>query len=689
MTTTAPLRAALVYPPMGPSGIPSLGLGLLAAGIRARGIECRCFYWNFDLIEHMPGRSLRQRYDAYHSLSGRIWFPFNEWCFSRALYGEASAERERAARAELEVLAAGMPDGPLRKGDLLQLHADAPAIVADMARRLEGYDVVGIASTFYQSLAGLALAREVKRRWPDKLVILGGANCESEMGRTLLEQFAFIDCVFSGEVDHAVPELLARRAAGASIDDVPGLLRRAPDGRVTSGPPAPPLHDLDALPYPDFDDYMAARARRGLAALLPTTLALESSRGCWWGMRQHCTFCGLNANGMGYRHKTVERFRDEVETIVRRYDAEFLFMTDNILSMSYYGDFMDWARRSGLGVQYFYEIKANLKRKHVERLALAGVTAVQPGIESFSTPVLAAMHKGTTAAQNVAFLKYAGDYGVLTAYNLLVGFPDESPEDYRRMAQELPKLVHLRPPSSMPPIEFHRFSPYHQEPARFGLRLRPHRAYRHLYPFEDEVLARLVYVFEREDQDQIQRDYLGPVVACLTRWHRAYRDGCTLCWRQDGGDVVIEDRRPCFPPRRYRLRDYAARLFHELDSPRSLADLQQHAAHWREQDAIRLLDCLFGRAPSPAQAPAAVTDLLVELSAEQFLADPERGLQPLLDAGVVFVDAGSRRAGAARHRLRVAGDGAGAPDADRVRYVALPLRADHVPLARAWLEIGV
>ncbi|MEX1367957.1 MAG: hypothetical protein AB1Z98_32810, partial [Nannocystaceae bacterium] len=222
MTAAVPLRAALVYPPMGPSGIPSLGLGLLAAGIRSRGVECRCFYWNFDLIEHMPGRSLRERYGAYHSLSGRLWFPFNEWCFSKALFGEPSPERERAALGDLEATMAGIGSPSLRMGDLVRLREDGPAMVDQMAARLADYDVVGIASTFYQSLAGLALAASVKRRWPDKLVMLGGANCDGEMGRTVLEQFSFVDCVFSGEVDHAVPEMLARRAAGQPVDDVAG-----------------------------------------------------------------------------------------------------------------------------------------------------------------------------------------------------------------------------------------------------------------------------------------------------------------------------------------------------------------------------------------------------------------------------------------------------------------------------------
>ncbi len=236
------------------------------------------------------------------------------------------------------------------------------------------------------------------------------------------------------------------------------------------------MGDLDGLPFPDFDDYMEDRRRTGLDSIYETTLALESSRGCWWGERHHCTFCGLNANGMGYRQKLTERFQQELEHIVRRYSPRFLFMTDNILSMSYYDRFMEWAAQAGVGVDFFYEIKANVRRTHIEKLAEAGITGVQPGIESFSSNILALMQKGTTGIQNVAFLKYARDHGILATYNILYGFPGEDPDDYAEMARQIPKLVHLRPPTSIPEIEYHRFSPYHQDPGRFGIRLRPQPA---------------------------------------------------------------------------------------------------------------------------------------------------------------------------------------------------------------------
>jgi ribosomal peptide maturation radical SAM protein 1 len=399
-------RVALVYPPFGPSGLPSLGLGLLSAGVKKRGMACRTFYWNLDFVTQMPGGELKDRLASYYYLTSRNWMPFSEWTFSRLVHDDALAPREHDLLRRLDDIAAAAgrhdKEAACLKDQILSLRERAGDLVARMVDRLAPYSVVGINTTFYQNLPALALARGVKARWPDKTVVLGGANCDGEMGAALLERFDFVDYVFSGEVDHAFPDFALRRSRAEPVDDIPGLVRR--EGARVTGRPAEPLMDLDALPLPDFDDYVAERKRIELDQIQQVVLALESSRGCWWGAHQHCTFCGLNAMGMGYRHKQAERFQSEVETIVNRYGASFIFMTDNILPMKYYDRFMTWASRAGLRTNFFYEIKSNVTRRHVALLADAGVTAVQPGIESFSSKILSLMRKGTTGIQNIALL---------------------------------------------------------------------------------------------------------------------------------------------------------------------------------------------------------------------------------------------------------------------------------------------
>lgn len=40
-----------------------------------------------------------------------------------------------------------------------------------------------------------------------------------------------------------------------------------------------------------------------LQASFASLLVLEGARGCWWGEKHHCTFCGLNGSLMKFRSK--------------------------------------------------------------------------------------------------------------------------------------------------------------------------------------------------------------------------------------------------------------------------------------------------------------------------------------------------------------------------------------------------
>ncbi|MCC7416292.1 MAG: RiPP maturation radical SAM C-methyltransferase [Acidobacteria bacterium] len=651
-------RVALVYPPYAPV-VPGLGLALLSAGIKKLGFECRTFWWNVDFIRALPGKDAHRRTGIHHSLS--YMFPLNEWVFVRHLFPDADEHDPRIAKrlAELDrtkeqahrsswtrMFEDRTPPSRL----IPKVREAASRSLLEMVDRLAPYDIVGISSTFFQNVPALALAKTLKARWPEKVVVFGGANCDDVMGETLRAQFDFIDYVFSGEVDFSFPEFVRRRAAGLPVGDLPGIVYRDQGGRLQKGPTAVPLEDLDSLPIPDFDDYIADY-RTADVSFLPLTLPLESSRGCWWGAKHHCVFCGLNANGMAFRQKTHQRFQHEVEEIVGRYRPLHLKMTDNIISTGYYGEFVDWARERKLGIDFFYEIKANLNRKQVDRLADAGISSLQPGIESFSSGVLSLMKKGIFGIQNVAFLKYASDSGVAAYYNILGGFIGEDPKDYRTMAKNVRALVHLQPPViGVVAAQYQRFSPMFRE-SRNDLRPIPH--YQELYPFAEETIADFAYHFEPKESRS--HAYFEPLTHELNRWREKWGlRGCTLTWESDGGAILIRDRRPGFERRNYRLTGYAVKVFHALDRPRKLQGIGRELTVEQPSELVQARKTAqtgSARADgTPAGAASrrrlralgnAVSDWLtseqsVSFSREEFERSPEACVQALIDAGVIY-----------------------------------------------------
>ena len=233
------------------------------------------------------------------------------------------------------------------------------------------------------------------------------------------------------------------------------------------------------------------------------SLLIETSRGCWWGAKAHCTFCGLNGATMNFRSKDADaRARGARGLSHVAIRTTRVVAVDNILDMRYFRDLLPELRDRQLGITLFYETKANLTKEQVKLLRDAGVLAIQPGVESLSTHVLQLMRKGVTALQNIQLLKWCRQYGVSVAWNLLYGFPGETAADYAAIGDAIESLWHLPPPYAMGAVRMDRFSPYFNQAAAFGLvNVRPMDMYRLLYPLPQDRLRNLAYFFEFDHPD--------------------------------------------------------------------------------------------------------------------------------------------------------------------------------------------
>lgn len=547
---------------------PSLALGLLQARLLERGIACRVVYANLMFAEQTGLEPLTQlRRVPEHLLAG-------EWTFARAAFPEHPDPpgflRQLAQRHGQAV-------------DLEPLRPQAEALIARLAQELSHPEVavVGCSSTFQQHCASLALLRRLKSLRPDLMTVMGGANCEGEMGQETLRAFPWLDVVVSGEADDLFPELVERWLDGHSMESLPyGALSRA--APVASPPPRARAGALDQLPYPDFSDYFEALETSPLRAAIQPGLVLESSRGCWWGQKHHCTFCGLNGQAMGYRSKSGPRLLDELDALTARHRLTSVEMVDNILDMRGFQTFLPELAKREPPLSLFYEVKANLTRPQLQLLQQAGVGWVQPGIESLDDRILDLLDKGTTALQNIRFLRLARELGIRVSWLILCRVPGEQDAWYQDMARWLPWLSHLQPPTRAVPVRYDRFSPYQRQPERYGLQLIPDPSYRYVYP-QHVDLAKLAYFFTDapatrplgREPDQ-KRPGLKAFEAEVSRWcARFWRWPELLCQSDHGSHLEILDTRRVADQRRYRLSGISRELLLACDSPRSTEKLQQ------------------------------------------------------------------------------------------------------------------
>jgi hypothetical protein len=142
--------------------------------------------------------------------------------------------------------------------------------------------------------------------------------------------------------------------------------------------------------------------------------------------------------------------------------------SDYILPHGYFRTLLPILAEEEPRFQLACEMKANTNEENFGALARAGFRDVQPGIESFSTPVLRLMNKGVSAGQNVHTLLLGRRFGVHINYNLIYGFPAETEACYEEMICLLPRLFHLDPPITNIAVMITRFAPLQTDPKRFS-----------------------------------------------------------------------------------------------------------------------------------------------------------------------------------------------------------------------------
>ncbi len=522
-----------VVVPFLPDDQPALGVSSLLAVLAERGIPGDIRYLNLSYGERIG-------WDLYREISRTLpsQILLGEMIFTRALW-ESDAPPWQAYETQLcasdQLFSMQSASREQELAALLvrarALYDEAPQMVEEWAGDLlaGAPTVLGFTTTFQQNIAALALAQQVRRLDPDHQVriLFGGANCEADMGRTLAERFPFIDHVVGGEAEPVIVDLVSSGGDG---------FPRFVVGQRTD--------DLDALPYPDFAHYFAEIQDGQIEH--QAHLTAESSRGCWWGMKSHCTFCGLNGLGMAYRSKAPERFARELATLVERFGRTDFMMTDNILDLKYLGTVFPDLIRRGLKLSLFYETKSNLRKEQLEMMAAAGVRWIQPGIESLSTPILHLMGKGTTLLQNLQLLRWCEELGIRVSWNLLYGFPHEPQEAYDQMAALMPVLCHLPAPTGYGPIHLDRFSPYWGKASSYGLHdVKPYWSYDHVYePLDRQARAHLAYFFDFEyDDGRDPRLYSQACREVADAWRRAAELHLTLERVSEGDQEIVLDTR--------------------------------------------------------------------------------------------------------------------------------------------------
>ncbi len=504
------MDAALVCMPFQSPALAPLAIPLLASVLRERGYGVAELYLNLDFAK-IAGVD---RVLTVSEGGTKLGFAA-EFLFAEAYWGSAyeAASKSVPGTAALTEELFGTP--PERAALLAKF--EQTCLRRIMALRPK---VVGFTTSTNQLMPSLWLARLVKRADPSIRIVFGGACCANPMGAQLKESYAQIDAVVSGYAESALVELMAGRGWGSTVEGAAEVV-------------------MDELPIPDYSVFVAAA--RETVGDYGYRLQFESSRGCWWGEKNHCTFCGLNQDEMKFRRKSVERVVSEVRRLWDQHGRD-LFSTDTILALEHLKHALPALASYDDGPRLFYEIKANVSETEVVELKQARVDWVQPGIESLSSNLLRLLRKGVTSLQNVALLKWCAEKQVYVSWSILVRIPDEAASDYEHQLRLLSWLPHFQPPQSAIPVRVDRYSPYFQFHREFGwAQLEPFPEYQVIHCDMTSDQVRNVAYFFAGDNERT----LGPlnekrVAGAVQEWQQRNKEGDGLFLGSDGNLVRID-----------------------------------------------------------------------------------------------------------------------------------------------------
>lgn len=476
--------ALIIVPPFAALDWPALGAHLLQACARQSDHKVAVLYANLMLAQEIGEQT-------YNKICNS---PFG-WLAGERIFANAAFDVPPPKEQEIDndvhfIRTSRYFFQDLNFAEIQEIERGMALWMDDLAAEIRelGFKIIGCSTLFQQTAASVALLRRIKRLCPETVTIIGGANCEGEMAEGLLSTGASIDFVFSGESEISFPKFLRDLQSGLP-----------PSERIIKGEPC---RNMDLVPMPDYSDYYRQYEQflpeSNQAAEQRMWLSYESSRGCWWGQKHHCTFCGLNGYGMAFRAKSPDSVIGDLKRLLQEHPSKMVLMTDNIMPHQYFRDVIPKIEADLPGLQIFYEQKSNLSLANVVALKRAGVSVIQPGIESLSSSLLKLMDKGVSAIQNIALLRYARSVGLSLTWNLIYGFPNDKIADYEQMLELLPLLTHLQPASGLWLLAIDRFSPYYDFPEKYGLsNVRPWKVYSSILPPSSDI-TKIAYHFTAE-----------------------------------------------------------------------------------------------------------------------------------------------------------------------------------------------
>lgn len=245
-----------------------------------------------------------------------------------------------------------------------------------------------------------------------------------------------LTALIAGEVELDLPAIMNTLRERGDLTEHAGVLVASASGGP-KGQVAPPLKELDAVPFPDYSDFPWKMYPNRVIPVI-------TGRGCDWGV---CSFCSdvTSSAGRTFRSRSKENVIRELSMHHERHGASLFVFTDLKLNSN-----VEMWRAITLGMQSAVPGAQWIGAVHVGResdnglsdadlrnAAKSGCVRLTTGLESGSQRLLDLMKKGTRIQDISSFLRSASSAGISCRCTMILGYPSETAEDVHASAEFL------------------------------------------------------------------------------------------------------------------------------------------------------------------------------------------------------------------------------------------------------------
>lgn len=285
--------------------------------------------------------------------------------------------------------------------------------------------IFGITATTFTRFEAVTIAKLLKAKFPNSLVVVGGVHfmyCAEET----LTRVPEIDVVVRGEGEITFTELATAFSNGDGFSRINGITYRN-NGNIFNNEDSDIFEDLDSLPiyskfsWDEYPEYLFGYPDEIRA------VSIMSSRGCPY----NCVFC--SKAGMKYRVRNAKSVVDEIELLKNKFGIEGI----NFLDLTFTADprhvraVCNEIISRKLSIKWWCESRVNIPLDLLDIMKQSGCVSMVLGIESGSKSILSAIKKNISIDHVLSFCQKCSELGIKAQPYFMFSHPGETMDDVK------------------------------------------------------------------------------------------------------------------------------------------------------------------------------------------------------------------------------------------------------------------